>query len=40
MTLEPPKGIRANLLRSYANLTDQELNNCKKPDEFKKLIFG
>ena len=38
--IEPPKGIRANLLRSYANLTDNELNNCKKPDEFKKLIFG
>jgi dynein heavy chain len=40
MTLEPPKGLRANLLRSYANLSDNELNDCKKPEQFKKLLFG
>lgn len=40
MTLEPPKGLRANLLRSYANLTDVELNSCRKPEEYKKLLFG
>jgi len=40
MTLEPPKGLRANLLRTYKNLTDAELIDCKKPDNFKKLLFG
>lgn len=40
MTLEPPKGLRANLLRTYTNLDDKELENCKKSDAFKKLLFG
>ncbi len=40
MTMEPPKGLRNNLLRSYNNLDDKELNDCKKPDVFKKLLFG
>lgn len=40
MTLEPPKGLRANLLRSYQNLDDKELNNCKNPLVYKKLLFG
>ncbi|KAL4440889.1 hypothetical protein ABPG74_009302 [Tetrahymena malaccensis] len=40
MTIEPPTGLRANLLRSYKNLSDQELSDCKKPNEFKKLLFG
>lgn len=40
MTMEPPKGLRNNLLRSYYNLDDKELNDCKKPNEFKKLLFG
>ena len=40
MTLEPPQGLRSNLLRSYARLDDAELNLCKKPETFKKLIFG
>jgi dynein heavy chain len=40
MTLEPPKGLRSNLLRTYANLDDKELNDCEKPVAFKKLLFG
>lgn len=40
MTLEPPSGLRNNLMRSYARLDDNELNICKKPELFKKLIFG
>jgi len=40
MTIEPPQGIRANLLRTYNNLSDDELKDCKKPNEFKKLLFG
>ncbi len=40
MTIEPPQGIRSNLLRTYNNLTDDELKECKKPNEYKKLFFG
>lgn len=40
MTLEPPQGLRANLMRSYALLDNRILNDCKKPREYKKLLFG
>ena len=40
MTNEPPKGIRANLAGSYYNISEEFLENCKRPAEFKKLIFG
>ena len=40
MVLEPPKGLRSNLLRTYANLDDKELNDCNKVDAFKQLLFG
>lgn len=40
MTIEPPQGIKANLKKSYTNIDDKELNNCKKPDIFKKMLFG
>lgn len=40
MTLEPPQGLRSNLLRTYNNMTDEELKDCKKTNEYKKLLFG
>ena len=40
MTLEPPKGLRNNLLRTYMALDDKTLSDCVKPDAFKKLLFG
>lgn len=40
MTLEPPTGIRQNMLRTYAVIDNRELNDCNKPREFKKLLFG
>ncbi|CAD8156782.1 unnamed protein product [Paramecium pentaurelia] len=40
MTIEPPQGIRANLMRTYKNLDDKELSDCTKQDIFKKLLFG
>jgi len=40
MTLEPPTGLRANLQRTYNTIDDKELNDCKKPEPFKKLLFG
>jgi dynein heavy chain len=28
MTVEPPKGIKANMLRSYVSFSDDFLNSC------------
>eukprot|EP00746_Dinoflagellata_sp_MGD_P006891 gnl/MRDRNA2_/MRDRNA2_113587_c0_seq1.p1 gnl/MRDRNA2_/MRDRNA2_113587_c0~~gnl/MRDRNA2_/MRDRNA2_113587_c0_seq1.p1 ORF type:complete len:2479 (+),score=556.96 gnl/MRDRNA2_/MRDRNA2_113587_c0_seq1:117-7439(+) len=40
MTNQPPSGLRANLLRSYSQITDRLFSECDKPDVFKTLLFG
>ena len=40
LTTEPPRGLRANLKRSYAELDEKRFEECKKKFEFKKLVFG
>jgi dynein heavy chain len=40
MTMDPPTGLRSNLLRTNANLENKELNDCAKPKELKKLLFA
>ncbi|KAI5076359.1 hypothetical protein GOP47_0008424 [Adiantum capillus-veneris] len=40
MTLEPPKGLKSNLLRSYLRYTEKILNDCAKPEEWKKFLFA
>jgi len=40
MTLEPPNGLKANLSRTYTLLDNRTLNDCEKPDLFKKILFG
>ena len=40
-TMEPPSGLRANLLKSLAtNVTDGHFSSSSKPAEFQKLLFG
>lgn len=40
LTTEPPRGLKANMKRNFAEMTDAFLEDCKKPQEFKKLVFG
>jgi dynein heavy chain len=43
MTNEPPKGIKANLLKSFISdpVSDESFfSACKKPAEWEKLLFG
>merc|ERR1712159_338746 len=40
ITTEPPRGLRANMLRSYFNLSDKYLESSNKTHAFKKLVFG
>ena len=40
MTNEPPKGLRANLKNAYFKFTPADLNMTKRPDDYKKLLFG
>jgi dynein heavy chain len=40
MTMEPPKGMRANLLGSLSNIDPTWFESCKRRNEFKKMLFG
>jgi len=41
ITNEPPKGLRANLNRQFADMTEDVYEGClARPREFKKLVFG
>lgn len=40
LTTEPPRGIKANLKRSYAEMTDESLSECKKDTTYRKMVFG
>jgi dynein heavy chain len=40
LTIEPPKGLRANLLRSLGTLTDEILSDSPKEIEWRRLQFG
>ncbi|XP_072203968.1 dynein axonemal heavy chain 1 [Excalfactoria chinensis] len=40
MTMEPPRGVKANLLKSYISFSDAFLNSCPKVTEFKSLLLS
>lgn len=40
LTTEPPRGMKANMKRSFAEMSENLFDTCKKPESFKKLIFG
>jgi dynein heavy chain len=40
LTIEPPKGLRANVLRSMATMSDEDLGASPKQPEWRRLQFG
>merc|ERR1719161_737353 len=40
MTVEPPKGLRNSLIRSYLSFEEDWFESCRRPKEFRKLLFG
>ncbi|KAJ7527535.1 hypothetical protein O6H91_16G059900 [Diphasiastrum complanatum] len=40
MTAEPPKGLRANLLRLYNQTTEESFTKCKAQEKYQKLFFA
>ena len=40
MTLQPPKGVRANMLNTYFTLDEDYFESCSKPAQLRKLHFG
>eukprot|EP00960_Hanusia_phi_P026860 746504-Hanusia_phi.AAC.16 len=40
MTLEPPKGLKANVIGSFKDFSDEYFQECKQVEAFKKMIFS
>ena len=38
--IEPPKGLKSNILRSYLGLDKEEFESCEKPTAYKALMWG
>ena len=40
ITNEPPKGLQKNMIRSYMSYDSIAFEDCKKPKEFKRLLYS
>ena len=40
LTTEAPRGIRSNLVRCYAEYTEEMFADCSKPEQWHTLLFG
>ncbi len=40
ITNEPPKGLKANLGRTFNEVNEKEYENCAKKVEYQKLLFS
>ena len=40
LTNEPPRGLKANLKRTYGDISEVDFDGCSKPKEYKKLLFA
>lgn len=39
-TIEPPKGLKNNIYRSYLSMDSNEFESCDKPQAYKALMWG
>jgi len=39
-TIEPPKGLKNNILRSYLAIEEHEFESCDKSATYKSLMWG
>lgn len=39
-TIEPPKGLKNNIMRSYLTIDKTEFEACEKPAAYKSLMWG
>jgi dynein heavy chain, axonemal len=40
MTLEPPSGLKQNVLGTYEALSEEQFSGCAKPETYKMLLWG
>lgn len=40
ITNEPPKGLKANIKRTFNEVTEADYESCTKPREYKKMLFA
>ena len=40
LTNEPPRGLKANLTRTYGDMTEDDYEECTKKKEYKKMLFA
>lgn len=40
MTTEPPKGLKANMMRLYSSVTDDQFEACQARSKYKKFLFA
>jgi len=40
LTNEPPRGLKANLKRTYADISEEDFESCTKSKEYKKMLFA
>jgi dynein heavy chain len=40
LTNEPPRGLKANLKRTYGDISEEDFEGCSKPREYKKMFFA
>jgi dynein heavy chain len=40
LTNEPPKGVKANVKRTFYEMTEEQYESCSKPEPYKKMLFS
>ena len=40
ITTEPPRGLKANMLRLYSSFTDAHLSRSHRPERYRRLLFA